>query len=98
MPVIDHVLYAGCYLPARSTFIDCPCSLDPGPYGTAVLALWRAAAASRLLWRNLSAVLSSVCWRSLKLLPHPGGEFVSYCQILTVRTVVGGSLFSYLVI
>lgn len=36
MPVIDHVLYAGCYLPARSTFIDCPCSLDPGPYGTVV--------------------------------------------------------------
>lgn len=47
MPVIDHVLYAGCYLPARSTFIDGPSSLDPGPYGTGVR--WRregAAAAS----------------------------------------------------
>lgn len=32
MSVIDHFLYPAFYLPARSSFIDCPCGLDPSPW------------------------------------------------------------------
>lgn len=68
MPVIDHFLYAGFYLPARSCFIDCPCSLDPSPWHSGPLLLLLLLS-SLLLWKNLSAEGSSECCRSAPLKP-----------------------------
>lgn len=73
MSVIDHVLYAGCYLPARSSFMDGPCSLDPSPYGTAVR--WRCGGAAEAFAAPLEepagpAVLSALEVVEVAFLPR----------------------------
>lgn len=77
MPVIDHFLHAGFYLPACSCFIDCPCSLDPSPWHGGPLLLLLLLA-SLLLWKDLSAQGSSA--QGLQVNPA-GAKLIFYIKV-----------------